>query len=338
MVKKIVSALLCAMLVMSMASCSSKKYDYDLSEYVTLPDYSVIEISAAKLAEDLEETIDTLLYSKVETTEITDRAVAEGDIVNIDYTGYLEGETDPFVGGTGSGFELEIGSDSFIDGFEDSIIGHNIGDIFDADLVFPDEYPSNPDLAGLPVTFTITVNSIFIETEPDYTDEFISENTDYATIEEYEAAFKEGSIETYVWEYIVDNITVKSYPKDVVKEYYDSMVDSYRKYASAYYGYTLDDFVAAYFGQTMDMFLSDVASYAQSQVLNEMALYSIVRAENIEVTDEMYDAYIAGIIEEGTYASEKEVLEAYGSKTVIEENILLEEVIEILLTKTVDVE
>lgn len=150
--------------------------DFDLKDYVTLGEYKGIEIAVEQPDEISEEYLDAyikmiLSYDAV-ATEVTGRSVESGDIVNIDYEGKLDGVA--FAGGTAKGADLTIGSGSFIDGFEDGIIGMEIGEIRDLNLKFPDSYKNNPDLAGEEVVFTVTLNSISVSEVPELTDEYVA--------------------------------------------------------------------------------------------------------------------------------------------------------------------
>lgn len=150
--------------------------DFDLKDYVTLGEYKGIEIAVEEPDEVSEEYLDTyikmiLSYDAV-ATEVTGRSVESGDIVNIDYEGKMDGVA--FAGGTAQGADLTIGSGSFIDGFEDGIIGMEIGETRDLNLNFPDPYQNNPDLAGKAVVFTVTLNSISVSEVPELTDEYVA--------------------------------------------------------------------------------------------------------------------------------------------------------------------
>ena len=123
-------------------------------------------------------------YEQVEVTE--DRAVQKEDTVNIDYTGYMDGEE--FEGGSATGDDLLIGSGSFISGFEDGLIGHKKGEEVTLDLTFPEDY-QNEEMQGKAVQFKVKINKI--SQAPELTDEWVAANTDYKTVEEYKAAQKE---------------------------------------------------------------------------------------------------------------------------------------------------
>ena len=161
------------------AKKSEVKTDYvdDLSKYVTLGEYKGLEYeetSTEVTDEDVQAELDYLLESKADVEKIMDGTVADGDTVNIDFTGMRDGVA--FDGGSGTGYDLTIGSNSFIDNFEEQLIGMKPGDTKEINVTFPDPYPNNPDLAGVPVVFEVTVNYICGENIiPEMSDQFIAD-------------------------------------------------------------------------------------------------------------------------------------------------------------------
>ena len=148
------------------------------TDYVTVPadlKLTLSEEANTVAAEDVDSYInDNILASFEETVEVTDRAAATGDTVNIDYAGSIDGVA--FDGGTAQGYDLTLGSGRFIDGFEDQIVGHTPGETFDVVVTFPDPYENNPDLAGKEAVFTTTLNSIQETQLPELTDAWVQEN------------------------------------------------------------------------------------------------------------------------------------------------------------------
>ena len=140
-----------------------------------------------------DETVENVLASELARhayqQEVTDRPAKEGDTVNIDYKGMKDGVA--FEGGTAQGYDLTLGSGSFIDGFEDGLIGAETGETRNLELKFPYRYKNNPDLAGQPVVFEVTVNKIVETVTPELTDEYAAENSDYATAEEYREGLRD---------------------------------------------------------------------------------------------------------------------------------------------------
>ncbi len=147
--------------------------DLDLSKYVTLGEYKGVTVEEASpnvTDEEIESYLQYVESSMAATVEVTDRAVQEGDTVNIDYAGKHADTLEAFDGGTAQGYDLTIGSHTFIDGFEDGLIGAEIGETRDLNLTFPEGYGAE-ELAGKDVIFTVTVNSIKVK--PDFDDEYV---------------------------------------------------------------------------------------------------------------------------------------------------------------------
>lgn len=309
-------------LVFFVTSCSLP-YDFDLREYLTVGSYTGIEISLAEIETKLEENIKQLLDQNSTENEITNRPVKNGDIANIDYTGTLNGET--FAGGSATNYDLEIGSGAFVDGFEEGIIGKNIGETFDVKTVFPQDY-NNETLAGQEVNFNIKLNSIKEKTIPELNDEFIKNYTDYETLDEYKTETHASLKENYVWNKAVENTVIKKYPKQYVEKYYNNMIDSYKSYAMQY-GYTIEQFVSQSTGQTIEDFLKQAAEYAKSQVKQEMVMYSIARNENITVDNNEYKTKSVEFAERFGYKTVAEMEKAF-TKDTVKMNMLMEKVVD----------
>ena len=316
----------------SFVSCSSQPYNYDLSKYITLGQYKGIEIPLADLEDELQMGIDKLLQDNSDEVEITDRPAKMGDLVNIDFTGYIDGI--PFDGGSSANYDLVLGDNVFIDGFEDGIVGHNPGDTFDVMTVFPEDYKNNTDLAGKDAKFTITLNSVAELIIPELTDAFIAEKSSYSTLEEYK---KETTItlrRNYVWNTAVGNSTLIEYPKAQVKEYYDGMLAYYEAYANQM-GAMLTDFVQSALGQSMESFLKETADYATNQVKQEMVAYSIAKAENIDISNDEYNDLLETYAAKLGYETVAE-LKAGHPKKNIKMNMMMDKIIEFTLSSAVD--
>jgi len=223
-------------------------------DYVTLPDYSAIVIpydvhTVTDAA--VEEAIEDILLSYATYDEITDRAVEDGDYVNIDFVGSIDGVE--FDGGNteGAGTDVTAGSDEYIDDFLTQIIGHMPGETLDVIVTFPEVFEDNPDLAGKEALFVTTINYIQGDAIiPELTDEFVSENlydtygvSTVAELNEY--VFEslvdniDNEISNYIVTYLEDNSTVEE-PPAVILEFLEAfMVDWYQQYAN-YYGVDLE--------------------------------------------------------------------------------------------------
>ena len=308
------------LLVIAVVFCGcgkdAKPYDYDLGEYITLGQFPNVEYDADKVAEAYEEEAETIT-SEFKTTEaVTDRAVEDGDTVKIDYVGKIDGKE--FEGGSATGTELEIGSDSFIAGFEDGLIGKKIDEEVTLNLVFPEDY-KNADVAGKDVVFTVNIKSITANIIPELTDSMVQDKTEYNNVSEYADAVREQAARDQLWETYLESCKVIKYPKEETKRYYDNLLDSYSQVA-VYNGMTLEAMVTSFYGyKTMDEFLSYAMSLAMSSVKEEMVLYATARNNGIEISDEDYEKIGLEIATDAGYESLEEY-EGYMAK----EGIMLE--------------
>ncbi len=232
------------------------------SDYVNLPAYDAIEVEVAR-EEVTDEFVDFYvnysLSANASYEEVEGRTeVEDGDTVNINYAGTMDGEA--FDGGSADNQNLTIGSGRFIEGFESGLVGASVGDTVGLDLAFPDPYENNPDLAGKPVHFDVTINSILEWTTPELTDEYVAGLgiSKVATVEDYKAYVKkmlvdqersvyESDVQEAIRSYLMDNTTFRQDPPaEMVDRYVTSMVDYYRAYANQSY-MPLDAFMQTYY-------------------------------------------------------------------------------------------
>ena len=279
-------------------------------DYVTLPeDYASIPLKKADIEpteEDVQSQIDSLLSQNTTTQQITDRAAADGDTVNIDYVGTVDGVA--FTGGTYSGYILTLGSGSFIDGFEDQIVGHKPGETFDVNVTFPDGYSDSTDAEGNAVVlsnkkavFSVTLNYISEEILPELTDAWVEENfssTDGVhTVEdlraEYQKMLYQNNLNTAVMDYLLANSTFKDLPKEVTDYQVNQCLNYYYTMAQ-YYGYDLDSFLQAAAGYNSADDLLDAMSDSITEYAREALLYqAVAEAMDIAPTQEQIDTYTA---------------------------------------------
>ena len=279
-------------------------------DYVTLPeDYASIPLKKADIEpteEDVQSQIDSLLSQNTTTQQITDRAAADGDTVNIDYVGTVDGVA--FTGGTYSGYSLTLGSGSFIDGFEDQIVGHKPGETFDVNVTFPDGYSDSTDAEGNAVVlsnkkavFSVTLNYISEEILPELTDAWVEENfssTDGVhTVEdlraEYQKMLYQNNLNTAVMDYMLANSTFKDLPKEVTDYQVNQCLNYYYTMAQ-YYGYDLDSFLQAAAGYNSADDLLDAMSDSITEYAREALLYqAVAEAMDIAPTQEQIDTYTA---------------------------------------------
>lgn len=317
-------------------------YEYDVESMVKLGDYKGLtytETDTSVSDDEVESQINSTLTAHATAEQITDRAVEDGDTVNIDYEGKVDGET--FDGGTASGASLTIGSGTFIDGFEDGLIGVKPGDKTTLNLKFPDEYKNNPDLAGKDVTFDVTVNYIKgDDIVPELNDDFVKGLSieDVSTVDEYRAYVKsqlqankeseaEKSKQSELLQEAVDNAEIKEIPEELVTQYASQYTDYYKQYAS-YFGLELSDFLTQYMNQTEDEFNQAAEDYGKEVAGNMLVVCAIAKAEKIDV-DALYDEKVAQYAEQSGY-SDAATLEKDYSKKYLQQVIINEEVLNVL--------
>lgn len=298
---RVLTAVACAAVVL-MTGCQAKELS---NEYVTVSAYKGVEVdlieAAAKVTDaDVDAQIESILSNYAEKVEVTDRAAKEGDIANIDYVGTKDGVA--FEGGSYEGYDLTLGSGTFIEGFEEGIVGHNIGETFDLNLTFPEAY-QNAELAGQDVVFTVTLHSLSVNEVPELTDEFVKEklSKESTTVKAYKEELKkqlqETNDETYqtslrnaAWSAILENTTVNSYPEEAVQEYKDLLNSEYEKMAQ-YYGLEFEEFLNTYMGMDEETFAQKIEEVAQEQVKSD--LVRDLLAENVKGINTSEKAYEA---------------------------------------------
>lgn len=348
MYKKILALALAFALVFSMSACSSskvetseKQYDYDLSEYVTVGEYMGIEVERVDpeevTDEDVQNEITSELESKISWDEV-DRPAENGDRVNIDYEGKVDGKT--FEGGSAQGYDLTLGDGAFIEGFEEGLVGASKGDTKELNLTFPDPYVNNEELSGKAVVFTVKVNSVSEENVPELNDDYVkSLKKDYKTVEDYKKAVRadleeqaeesaKQAMMSTAWQKVMDSSEVIKYPEEEVAKKQKEMKDYYEQYAESY-GMSWDDFISMT-GMTEEQFTEEAKTYAEESVKEEMIMYTIARNENIAVTEGTYEEEAQKYVESLGYDSVEALEEAYDKDTIIT-SILWNEVFEFLL-------
>ena len=279
-------------------------------DYVTLPeDFGSIALKENDLTpteDELQQQVDNLLNQYTSSQPVTGRAAQSGDVANIDYTGTVDGVA--FTGGTYSGYSLTLGSGSFIDGFEDQIVGHKPGETFDVNVTFPDGYSDSTDAEGNAVVlsnkkavFSVTLNYISEEILPELTDAWVEENfssTDGVhTVEdlraEYQKMLYQNNLNTAVMNYLLANSTFKDLPKEVTDYQVNQCLNYYYTMAQ-YYGYDLDSFLQAAAGYNSADDLLDAMSDSITEYAREALLYqAVAEAMDIAPTQEQIDTYSA---------------------------------------------
>lgn len=307
-------------------------------KYVTLGEYKGLEVAfPAKdtiVADYKQNYINYELSSHAEWEEITqDRGAVLGDTVNIDYEGKKDGVA--FEGGTAQGFDLELGSGSFIPGFEDGLVGVKAGETKDLKLTFPEEYHAQ-ELAGAEVVFTVTVNAIKEKHTPELTDEFVKGlDADCSTVEEYDAYVEQVAVEVYeenleqvIIDALMEQCTFKEPPKAMVDQYYDKAVGKISRIAAAS-GMSLETLLTTYYGTTLESFQTEARSGAKLSCQEAIMLQAIANAEQITVSQEEIEAALEAATEEGGYESVA-ALKADMGDDHYEDYVMCDKVLELL--------
>lgn len=321
---------------------------YDLTEYITLPDYDKYETSVpdVKITDDeIDEEIKSRLEDAATTETVTKGKVEEGDTVKISYKGTLaDGSTSD--GMQSDGYTLTLGKGGMIDGFEEGLYGATIGEPVTLDLQFPDPYDNNPDLAGKDVTFEVTVLSKESKVIPELDEAFIKENSDAKTEAEYREYVK-GQLEqseydnqlfdlkNEVYSQIVEETEVLKYPEEELNAQVKALDENYRAMAENYGYDDWDKFLDEYFKVDQAEYDEQIKLYAENVVKQEMIIYAISEKEGIKVSDEEYQSYLDEMLTESGFEDE-DAFKEYTGMTLKEyaENYKLDR--DLLLTKELD--
>ncbi|MBQ3379539.1 MAG: trigger factor [Clostridia bacterium] len=298
-------------------------------DYVTLPeDYASIQVAPEEyeVSDDvIDYNIEYLMNNYTEDVEILDRAVADGDIINIDYTGYIDGEA--FDNGAATDQRITIGVDSFIPGFLEQIIGHKPGEEFDINVTFPEEYPNDPTKAGVDAVFTIKINSIIEETTPELTDDFVRinfANYGWTSVDDMRTKMKadmeKTNISSYINDYLMKNSTVSEVPESLL-DYQGDMMAAYYKTTAEGYGMEFEEFLSSY----LDAASIDELKEKQADTIKEQAEYNLIiqavaEKDGIVATDEAVSSYF----EEYTMTTNYQELEDTYGKPYIKMAVLNE--------------
>lgn len=260
--------------------------------------------------EDVLEEIKNMQDRNSRLITVEDRAAENGDTAEIDFEGFIDGEA--FEGGKGENYPLELGSGSFIPGFEEQVVGHNVGDSFDVNVTFPEDYQAE-EMAGKEALFKVTIHEIKAKELPELDDEFAKDVSEFDTLDEFKADLKKQisdkkeeeankDFENQLIEQLTQGIEAEI-PECMFTKRCDEMINDY-SYRLQMQGIDLDTYLQ-YVGQDMDSFRETFEEGAQSQVKASLALEAVVEAEKIEVTDEEIDEEIAKLAEQYNMEAEQ---------------------------------
>lgn len=264
---------------------------------VKLGQYKGIEVEKIPVEvteEEVQVELVRLQEENVKEIQVTDRAVENGDIVNLDYCGKKDGVA--FDGGTADGQTLVIGSHTFIEGFEEQLIGHQIGETFDINVAFPEQYPV-PELAGQPVVFTIKLNGIKVTEQYDLDDTFAKEVFLMGTLEDLKNALKaeliaarEAEAATMQENEAVDKVIANAemeIPQEMISEEADRMVKEMGMRLQSQ-GMSMEMYLNI-MGMTEEALKENIRPQAEKSILTRFVLDEIAKVEDIQVTEEEMD-------------------------------------------------
>ncbi len=336
--KKVIAIVLAIAALLTLGGCAVKSdnlidgcYDYDLDALFTLGQYKgiVIEVEdPAATDAEIESGFMALLYKNVTYAESDTETLVLGDKADITFEGFLDGEKQDNM--SGSSADIQLGSGALIPGFEEGLVGLKKGDKVTLNLVFPDNYRAT-ELRGRPAVFEVVIDKVNKQIAPELTDEYVKENSDYETIEEYREYLRQKiksdkeksnqeEYEDAVWSAVVNNSTVdeasRKYPNALAQEMANESIDYMTQVIYLYYQMTFEDY-CEYIGFTVDEFKAGALDEAKETLKAQMAIFALCNAEGIKITKEDYDEMVLEYVEEYSMESVEALEETFGKKDII---------------------
>ena len=307
---------------------------------VTLGKYkgvTVTKIDTTVSDEEVDAALEKERNNNARTITVTDRPVAEGDTAVIDFEGFVDGE--PFEGGKGENHPLEIGSHTFIDNFEEQLIGKNAGDDVEVNVTFPEQYQA-AELAGKPALFKVKIHEIRTKELPELDDEFAQDVSEFDTLAEYKESVKKnleeqkekeakGTKEDEAIQKIIDKSKMEI-PEAMIKTQCETMIDEFAQ-RIAQSGLTMEQYLQ-FSGLTIDAMMEQVRPEALSRIQSSLVLEQIAKEENIEVSDEEVDAEIEKMAK--SYGMEADKLKEYvgeGERDSMKKNLAITKAVELVM-------
>lgn len=312
---------ICVMAATVMSACGKKDKEVTLGQYKGLTyekvDQTVTDAEMDALMASLQKK-----FIKYEVME--DRAgstVKNGDFVNIDYSGTLVGETTPFEGGSAKGKHLEIGSKSFIAGFEDGLVGKKVGETFTLHLTFPDNYYAT--YAGKQVDFVVTINAVEKQIIPEITDQIISDYTSkkYTTVDSYKEYARqfmqtqkevqyEDKVKNDLVKQVIRNAKFSKIDQKKLDGYYNDILTYYNTLA-VNNDMSLEHYILTTRMETMDEFRAELRGLAEDTLKESLVLNEIISKEKITLSEEQYRTNMPEYLEEYGFTTQEEFEKAY---------------------------
>ena len=319
----------------------SVKPDVELGEYKGV---AVTKSEVSFSDEEVTAELENIRNQQARTIEVTDRAVQEGDTVIIDFEGFVDGVA--FEGGKGENHPLEIGSHAFIDNFEEQLIGKNAGDETEVHVTFPEQYQAK-ELAGKPAVFQVKIHTIKAKEVPELSDEFISDISEFETLDEYKADVKEkllkrkedaakGAKEDEAIQKIID-ASKMDIPDPMIDMQCENMIQEFESRISQQ-GLSLEQYMQFY-GSNIDKIKEQVRPEAVQRIQSSLVLEKIAEKENVEVTEDEINAQIDKMA--SVYGMPGEKMKEFLSEEDtenIKRNLSIEKAVEIIMEHAVEQE
>lgn len=312
---------------------------------VTLGEYKGLKVDKTSIevtAEEVDKEIETERERNARTIEVTDRAVEDKDMVTLDFEGFVDGEA--FEGGKGTDYPLTIGSGAFIPGFEEQLVGAEIDKELDVNVTFPADYQA-ADLAGKDAVFKCTVHAIKSKELPELDDEFASEVSECDTLEEYKVEVenkikerKEAEAKQKKEDQAVDKAIENAQmeiPEPMLDLQVRQMADDFARRMQQQ-GLSMEQYFQ-FTGMTSERMMADLRPQAEKRIKTRLVLEEIVKAENIEVSDERLDEELKKMAE--AYQMELDKLKEFmgdGEKEQIRKDIAVQEAVTLLADSAVE--
>ena len=307
---------------------------------VTLGKYmgvTVTKIDTSVSDEEVDEALEKERNNNARTINVTDRPVAQGDTAVIDFEGFVDGVA--FEGGKGENHSLEIGSHTFIDTFEDQLVGKNVGDEVDVNVTFPEQYQA-ADLAGKPATFKVKINEIKAKELPELDDEFAKDVSEFDTLAEYKESLKKDlekkkqdeakrTKEDEAIQKIIDKSKMEI-PEAMIDTQCETMIEEFAQ-RIAQSGLSMDQYLQ-FSGLTVDGLKEQVRPEALTRIQSSLVLEQIAKEENIEVSDADVDAEIEKMAK--NYGMEADKLKEYmgeGEKESMKRELAITKAVELIM-------
>ncbi len=292
------------------------EYNYDdFSQFIKLGEYKGLEYEDMKAQvseEELQQSINEMLSESADSRQVKKGTVREDSKINIDYCGSIDGVE--FDGGSAEDVDVDMADNNFIDGFAEGILGHEAGTTFDIHVTFPENYGAE-ELAGQDAVFSITVNYIEEESYPEYNDEWVKNNTDFDSVEEFEKSLKEEILNNKaadsvndqraeLFNMVIDGSEVIEYPETEYNNRYNKIVETYKNYAMSS-DVEWADYLSDEMGMTEEEFDEMAVRTAKSAVKQELVLHAIGAAEKIVPSKDDYRSYLDKLLEDAGYTADK---------------------------------